>query len=182
MGLDHSIYKIKKVKLEDRVFKADELDKYSTVPVNKANELTREVIPYAIVRKVEFGFIDIKKMFKDYNIPDWAYCGMASSETYGYNWKDGNEYKSVKIPTETIFNNYIKKEILDTYIWKVEELQYWRNNYDAQDFICGKLNVYNCKYCLLSTDIQRELIDRYGADFEAEENTEDSGIFYWEWH
>lgn len=182
MGLDQNIYRIRKVELENRTFERDELDEYNIIAVREADERVIEVIPYAVVRKVEFKFIDIEKIFKDYNIPDCAYCGMISSEVYKYNWRDGNEYKSVEVPTETIRNNYIKKEILDAYIWKTKELQYWRKNYDAQDFIYRELDADNCKYCLLSTDIQQVLIDEYDADFEVEENTEDSGIFYWEWY
>ena len=110
MGLDQNIYRIRKVKLEDRVFKRNELEElYNFIPVNEADEDVEEVIPYATVRKVEFEFIDVENMFKDFNIPSKAHLGMMSSEKYIYSWTDHGEYKSVEVPTKEITEKIIER-------------------------------------------------------------------------
>ena len=182
MGLDQAIYRISRPKLENRTFKRDELGDYELCIESEADETVLAVIPYAAKRKVEFEFIDIEKLYKDKNIPSRACLGYCSPEEYKYTWKDGEEFKSVTVKTKEILEKYIKKQIVDAYIWEQEELQYWRKNYDVQDYIYDETDADNCKYCLIRTDIQRELINNYNADFEVEENTEDSGIFYWEWY
>lgn len=182
MGLDQNIYRIRKAELEDKIFKTDELHGYNYCPVSELSYEGEEIVPYTTIRKVEFEVIDIERMFADKGIPSRAWLGYCSSEEYKYGWREGEESKSVTIKTSEILEKYIKKQIVDTYIWEQEELQYWRKNYNVQDFIYDELEADNCKYCLLSTDIQRVLIDEYEAYFEVEENTEESGIFYWEWY
>ena len=182
MGLDQNIYRISRPNLEDRVFKRNELDNYLLCRVADVDEAFLEVIPYTTKRKVEYEMINIERMFTDKGIPNHAYLGMCSSEVYEYCWKNGNEYKSVEVSTKEIAEKYVENKIFDTYICEQEELQYWRKNYNVQDFIYDELDADNCKYCLLNTDIQSELINTYGAEFEVEENTEESGIFYWEWY
>lgn len=183
MGLDQSIYRISKPELEDRVFKRNELNYYNYCSVDENEEyLHEEILPYVVIRKVETEMMDLEKMFADKGIPNHANLGMMCSEYYKYYWEDGEERKSIEVKVSEITEKYIKTEILDMYIWEQEELYYWRKNYEVQDYIYDVVEAENCKYCLLSTDIQRELIDTYGANFEVEENTEDSGIFYWEWY
>lgn len=155
---------------------------YGLAIESEVDETVLAVIPYAEKRKVEYEFIDIKRMFADKGIPNRAWLGYCSSEEYTYGWREGEELKSVTIKTSEILERYIKKQIVDAYIWEEEELQYWRKNYDVQDFIYNEVEADNCKYCLLSTDIQTKLVETYGADFEIKAPTEESAIFYWEWY
>lgn len=182
MGLDQSIYRISKPNLEDRVFTIRELNDYYVCRVDDVDETFLEVIPYTIKRKVEYEMINIEKMFADKRIPNHAYLSMTSSELYRYRWRDGNEDKSIDIPTKEIIEKYVKNQIFDAYIYEQEELQYWRKNYEIQDYIYMETEADNCKYCLLTTDIQEKLIETYDADFEVEAPTEESAIFYWEWY
>lgn len=190
MGLDQYIYRVSKPNLENRMYTAEEialignLHRVSVVDFETKDCLFEELTPYVIKRDVECEFYDVEKMIADYNLPKnsyiWRYSG--GGITIG-----GRDENGKKIDQE-IFNNeirekYTKTEIIPCYIWKAEEVQYWRKHYDLQDWIYDSIDeVENTAYRILSADLIEDLNETFGEDIPTEEPTDKSALFYWEWY
>jgi hypothetical protein len=189
MGLDQYIFRVKKPNLEDRVYTHEELGNLCLhsaylKDVAEAPELIEQLIPYAVVRNVEAQFINKAKIIEDYNLPDNAYISYMSSVEVKYRGKDndGNDI-SVTIDYNEIEKKYIATEILPCYVWDAEEIQYWRKEYDLQDWIYQNINnVQNTGYYILNAEMIRELNSLFDEHLPKEDPDDESALFYWEWY
>lgn len=189
MGLDQYIYRISKAELEDRVYKVDEfnhtnLSRLSVSDFERDRGLCNQLRPYAVKRNVECKLYDVDKMIEDYSLPKdsyiWRYGG--GGITIGGKTEDGESINQ-DITNEEIELKYTKTEIIPYYIWAQEEVQYWRKNYKLQDWAYDNLDgIDNTAYCVLNSELIEEINYKFDEDIPAEDATEDSALFYWEWY
>lgn len=189
MGLDQNIYRIKKPNIDNRVYTTEEisamgLSKSSVTEFENCVNLLGQLTPYIVKRDVECKFYDVDKMIADYNLPKdsyiWKY-GFGGINICGKT--ENGERIDKAISDNELQEKYIKMETLPHYIWKEEEVQYWRKNYELQDWIYEHINTAdNTAYCLLNTYLINELNATFGEDIPVEEPTDESALFYWEWY
>ena len=189
MGLDQYVYRIEKVNLEDRVYTSKELRElgFSFAEVRNVNEYLEcyaDLLPYTIQRNVSSEFYDIEKMIADYNLPSNSHIWMQSYNKIALGgYTDNGERVEQEITREEIEEKYTVTKILPYYIWKESEVEYWRKNYDLQDWVYDELdNVDNTKYCILGKEVIREINRLFGECLPLREPTKESALFYWEWY
>ena len=159
MGLDMWMYGIRDISNDDIPDGKTENwynDRgYSVIDTNdydedELEELIGDLIPYCVERNVEYTLTDLKRIKKDYNIPEEAYLDMWGGNLLGFSWKveenekNDNEYVSYLEPYRGKNNAVIEiddirkydiKEVHKSFINKKDELAYWRKYYDLQDLI-----------------------------------------------
>lgn len=94
-------------------------------------------------------------------------------------------YIIVNISTDDIESKYTLNKIETCYFAKAEEVSYWRKEYDIQDWFHENLSVQveNTGYYILDENTIDEFNKAFPDDaFDAEEPTDDSALFYWEWY
>ena len=190
MGLDHYIYRVRKPQLEERVYESAEIDNMPNMhraflkDAEEEMELIEQLLPYTVVRDVESQFINAKKLFEDYNIPENAHmCYMSSFEiTYAGTDENGKRVEKT-VSTREIDEKYTIKKVLPCYIWESEEVQYWRKHYELQDWIYEHIDgVQNTGYYILDADLIRELNKEFDEHIPKEDPDDESALFYWEWY
>ena len=190
MGLDQNIYRISKPNLENKVYTAEEISLMGNVCKTSVEEFENDIlllgqlIPYVVKRDVECKFYDVEKMIADYNLPKnsgiWR-CG-GGGITIGGTDENGKRINQ-EISDDEIREKYTKTDTLPHYIWKQEEVKYWRKHYDLQDWIYENIDsVDNTAYCLLNADLIEDINDAFNEDIPVEEPTDESALFYWEWY
>lgn len=190
MGLDQSIYRIKKPNLEDRVYTSAEISDLDlrSVAVSDFEEnesLFKQLLPYVVKRDVECQFYDKEKMIADYNLPKdsyiWRYTFYDIS-LCGHN--ENGERVEKTISNEEVEEKYTLTKIVPHYIWYAEEEYYWRKDYEVSDWIANnmKCNVENTGYYRLNKTIISRLNRKFKTDIPEESATKESALFYWEWY
>jgi hypothetical protein len=189
MGLDQSIYRISKPKLEDKMYTYEEigrmnLSSVSSIDFETNQNLFGQLVNYAIKKDLVCKLYDIPKMIADYNLPKdshiWHYAD-GYIEISGYD--ENGERVNQKITDEDVRTKYTKTEIIPHYIWKSHEEHYWRKNYELQDWIYEAIGgIENTGYYMLDAYLINNINDRFGAGISEEEPTEESALFYWEWY
>ena len=71
MGLDMYVYRVRKPKLEERTYTAEEISKMglSSVNVDEVKHeasLLAQILPYTVVRNVTDGYFNKEKIIEDY--------------------------------------------------------------------------------------------------------------------
>lgn len=190
MGLDQYIYRVRKPQLEERVYKGEEitstLGMHYTFLRDAEQDFDRieQLIPYTVVRDVESSFVNSKKIREDYHLPDNAFVSyMSNAEiTYSGQAENGNRVEQT-ISMREIEEKYITAAVLPAYIWESEEVQYWRKEYDIQDWIYDHIDgVQNTGYYLLDAALIRELNKEFDEHLPKEDPDDESALFYWEWY
>jgi len=186
MGLDQYVFRVTKPKLEDRVYTAEEL---GNMGLNKAfyheaekdMSLIKELLPYTEIRDVRSHFLNTEKIIQDYNLPSDAYISYMGPN--GMKMRGHNEEEQF-ISQEEIDKKYVLTKELPCYIWHTEEVQYWRKNYELQDWIANvlKKTIENTGYYRLNKTIIHRLNGRFDADVPEESKTKESALFYHEWY
>lgn len=190
MGLDQNIYRVRKPNLENKVYTSEEisvikdLNRVSVEEFENCMNLFGDLVPYVVKRDVECQFYDVDKMIADYNLPKnvgiWRLGG--GGITIGGTDKDGNRINQ-EFSDDEIQEKYVKTEILPHYIWKQEEVKYWRKHYDLQDWVYENIeDVDNTAYCILDKGLIMDLNEMFNEYIPVEEPTDESALFYWEWY
>lgn len=190
MGLDQYIYRVSKPNLENRMYTAEEialignLHRVSVVDFETNTCLYEELTPYTIKRDIECKFYDVEKMITDYNLPKNSYIWRYGGGGITIGGRDDNgENVNQEISDNEIREKYTKTEVVPHYIWKAEEVQYWRKHYELQDWIYDNIDeVDNTAYCILSADLIEELNETFKECIPEKDPTEESALFYWEWY
>ena len=185
MGLDMHVFKIRKAILnEKRAYTTQELRErgISYVSLEDAKEnidLYRQILPYTTKADVTADFYDVQKIIADYDLPKNSHIGMMSYDKIIVAGTDANgDYIRQEVTREEIEEKYILTKTEIYYIWKSEEVAYWRKHYDLQDWIYDVLgNVENTKYCYLDEETIKELNDTFDECIPVEPD-----LFYWEWY
>lgn len=189
MGLDQYIYRISKPNLANKVYTSEEID---TLGLNKVSatefesdiSLFKDLLPYVVKRDVTCQFYDKEKMIADYNLPKQSYIWQYSNDgiTIGGTDKNGERINK-KFSRKEIEEKYTKTETFPYYIWEEEEVEYWRKHYGLQDWAYANIDgVDNTAYCKLSLELIANLNRAFNEYIPAEEPTEKSALFYWEWY
>ena len=189
MGLDMYVYKIRKAELEDREYTAEEFTNLglSYVNVEDAHDnigLYAQLLPYTVKRNVSVECYNIEKMIADFNLPSNSHIWMRSYEKIALSGTtdDGRRVEQ-EIFREDIESKYTITKTNPYYVWKEEEVDYWRKHYDLQDWIYDTLDgVDNTGYYILNADTIKELNKEFNECIPAEDPTDESALFYWEWY
>ena len=188
MGLDMGIRRVKKPKLEDKIYTTEELSSmgYSFASVEGAenDELLKELLPYTVTRNVLTDYYDVEKMIVDYNLPPKSHIGMYSNEGISISGRnDNDEYVGQFISRKDIEEKYTITKLVSHYIWHEEEEAYWRKHYELQDWFYNVIEgVDNCGYYILNADVISEMNQLFHENVAEEDPTEDEALFYHEWY
>lgn len=185
MGLDMGIVRIRKPSLDDsRIYDKKELvGNYIALEQNDLNEpMYEQLTQYmqkVLVRKKE---IDIPKIRNTYELSDAAsYIGSGGSR--GICVVDGGRILS--LAADEVENKFTKESVLQQFVCCAEEVQYWRKEYDIQQWFYDNLDsdIENTGYYLLNDDVLRRFNRKYPEyNFLADASEENSALFYWEWY
>lgn len=190
MGLDQYVYRVRKPKLEKRMYKSSELRNMEDAhwifvdDISDQHDLIEQLLPYTVTRDVESQFIDGEQIFKDYGFPDDAYICFSCSTEVVWTFKDaiGNNVK-LTMSRDEIEKKYTITKARPCYIWYGEEVEYWRKNYDLQDWIYDCLDdVQNLGYYILDADIIRDINEVFNEHLPKEDPDGESALFYHEWY
>lgn len=190
MGLDQFIYRVRKPELEERVYKSTEIDNMPNmhrvflVDAEDEMDLIEQLLPYTVVRAVEAQFMDTKKIFEDYGLPENAHVRYMSGVSITYEGTDENgNHVEKTISMWEVDEKYTVKKVLPCYIWESEEVQYWRKHYALQDWIYEHIDgVRNTGYYILDAELIRELNKEFDEHIPKEDPDDESALFYWEWY
>lgn len=191
MGLDMWIRRVEKVDLQDRLYGADELRSYSVYLVSdfeRDPEIFKDLLPYVAKVTVENSYYDIEKIINDYNLPPRSHISCISFDeiTVGGTWERTKTRKDVTVPKSTVNEKYIKLVEEPSYVFKSEEVAYWRKHYELQSAFYNAIeNVDNCGYYILDGELIANLRDEFPedmADVPLEDPTDTSALFYHEWY
>ena len=190
MGLDQFVVKVKKPLLNKRQYTSKELSSHGLNYVSVSNfeskiSLYEELLPYVSKTNVECEFYDVDKMIADYNLPNdsyiWCRWGNGNIIMRGSTYK--GERVDCHFSNAEVKEKYIYTKIEPYYCWEEEEVQYWRKNYDLQDWMYENIDgVNNCGYSVLDLDAISEINDLFDADLPAVKPTEARALFYHEWY
>ena len=189
MGLDMYLYKIKKIEDASRYNGRAEEDIPFTVFNISENDpdfepLFGQIADYLYPVSIDVEEFDEEKFTADFGIePDdyqVSFCYGFDGAEFGY-----NSGKIIKLePSEYIA--YFRRVIRERLIADLDEVAYWRKEYDLQEDIheaCG-VQIENCGYYPLNDDmweaIQRHDPDQYNNVYLWNEG--DSVIVYHEWY
>lgn len=187
MGLDMYVYKVTKLSnsdvdhvlhlTPDEIQNIDE-DDYFSAPVNmtlcdRIDGIKKydALFPFLTKIHVPRQFVNLAQMKKDFGIPeDWSTGGQGWSWDPGTN-KNYNAYhfsnpdctadREVKLEDEEFEQKYVYIESADCYLWREEEVSYWRKEYELRDRLHRMIgNAENCGYYPVTADM-KTLMKRY---------------------
>ena len=126
---------------------------------NDFDEMFHDMFEYSVERNVEYGETDYDKIKEDYGIKKEADISYFGGNTIGFSCKD--YYKQIDISQDE-WNSYDKKVFHKAFIFKGDELAYWRKEYDLQDLIYNEYNgqIHNCGFHRLTKKMMTK-INRY---------------------
>lgn len=189
MGLDSYILRVRKVLLNKRKYLHQELFDENLCHVSVENfesepGLYEQLRPYVVKTDVECEFYDVDKMIADYNLPKdshiWKYDGNGDITIGGY---DENGDSVDHIFTYEKKKEYVYTKIVPYYCWKEDEVEYWRKNYDLQDWIYDNIEgVDNCGYYVLDLDVVSEINYMFDGSIPTVKPSETEALFYHEWY
>lgn len=200
MGLDMYLYRIKKPTVKfPEIITTKWLDEHELehLPEKAINDKTCvQIKPYCIEKSIQVELIDIKRIIADRGITiddSTSYATtMISSSAYGFSVYQGKERRDyITVPIRELREKYVYKEFEKAYIFKQEDVAYWRKYRNLQDHIydmfCG--NIYNCGYQKLTEEQVKDIMNFdqdncnvYHPLFEIKENDEEGAYFYYEWY
>lgn len=190
MGLDQFIFKVSKANLENRTFTSDEienmyLNKIEVSDFEKYKDMYKALIPYTEKRNVECKLYDTAKIFSDYKLPanSYIWCYSPTGITIGY-VKANGERANQEVSNAEIEAKYIKTEVIPFYIFKSEEVYYWRKEYDLCDWIENALKkqIENCGYYKLNKTVIKRMNSKFKSEVPVESANKEYAYFYHEWY
>ena len=162
MGLDMYLFKVGKLtekeSKEIHKMKKDEVyKKYHCI--DKASfdsepAMYEDLKPYAKLITVITTFFDCEKCLKDYNI-DKNKILFRSQMNDEISWH--LEDKTVVTLKGEQYSQYLYDAEQEVYVFKCEEVAYWRKDYDLENFFSNTFEIENCGYYKLSNEIKQEL-------------------------
>ena len=139
---------------------------------------------YSVERNVEYAETDIDRLKEDYGIKKEANISYFGNGAVGFSCKD--YYKQIDISQDE-WDSYDKKVFHKAFIFKGDELAYWRKEYNLQDLIYREYNgqIHNCGFHYLTKKTMTK-INRYLKSRDmSKQNINDEGYvakMYHEWY
>ena len=196
MGLDMYLFKI--TKLNDKEIAnvshkhIDEIKKdyhyFELESYNKYSELYNDLEGLISKIPVKRTIFEHKRCYAEHNISesDDLMCRTQSPAGLELSFRSGAK---IKLNREEL-KSYLKTKDDEVYIYKSEDVAYWRKDYDLQNFFYNRMNIENCGYHLLSEETKQEL-KNYLLKYQPDDfndypklewlDDEDVDIFYYEW-
>ena len=113
-----------------------------------------ELKPYVRPITVITTFFNYEQCLKDYNInKDDILFRSQGGETISWHLKDNKEV----VLTKEEYSKYLFDSEQEVYVFKCENVAYWRKYYDLADFFDERHDVENCGYYLLHEEEKKEL-------------------------
>ena len=191
MGLDMYLFRLTRLNLKEReMLEGKDAETIRGLGYSVFLEIKNKKYKYAkdflspIASSVRM--IDFKKIKADFEIPDDAnrqFASYGSAETtFEYGNESGFE-KTVKIPNSEMESKYTYAEPMTVYVWKEEEVAYWRKNWDLREKLTRvtKKNIKNMGYYPL-TDRQVSVIERISGKKIPRARDEGETVAYFEWY
>ena len=191
MGLDMWIFGIKDVSNENI---PDEMDSscyedngYQVIDIcTSYEEELRDLLPYSVTKNVKSMLINMDKLKKDYNIPQEASVWLWGSDGV-IGFQCGEDYNKQITVSDGEMEKYYEQVLLQSLIFKCDELAYWRKYYDLQDLIhneyCGE--IYNCGYHKLDNELLKTINKFLEKNKQDTQSINDDGYvakMYHEWY
>lgn len=188
MGLDMYMYKASKPQLKGQKWTYEGLEQagYSMFPVK--DEITRDMKDlrkFMVKITVPTEYYDVQKIKETFNLRNTPYWSGFGPDGWYFSTSHRDD-PSVTIPDDQI-KDYLVTRDGTFWVVKLDEVGYWRKEYDLQDMIHAlkRVPIANCGYyCLTSTQLKK--IDAFirANDIEPFEcSAEDAGyIYYHEWY
>ena len=187
MGLDMNIFRCSRPVVDDaRIYERSELNGIILNEEDLTNPMYEQLAPYCEKARVLNSYYDMEKIRKDFGLSDEAYIFRIGPDGISVTDRKGtSSRKEVNISTDDIESKYTLNKIETCYFAKAEEVSYWRKEYHIQDWFHENLSVQveNTGYYILDENTIDEFNKAFPDDaFDAEEPTDDSALFYWEWY
>lgn len=186
MGLDMYVRKVQKPSLAvDRVYDSSELEGYGILsPEELESDLYEQLVPYTQKLPVINHYYNMEKIRADFHMPD-AEINMISFDEISIGGTIDGESASRTITREQIDNLYCREQEEECLVFSVENVAYWRKDYQLQELIHDALDEYvkNMGYYLLD-EATVEVINGYCATeerFDWVTPSESTALFYYEW-
>lgn len=163
-------------------------------------EMYQDLTPFTIKTILKTEVFNEDRFKKANNIPTDYIC---TGGHYGYNETNWTYMSKRSNPTKNIieiscskddYPKYLDYPAKECYIFRYDELTYWRKNYNTQDNIYNiynkysKQNIQNCGWHRLTQEMVKEL-NKIDKEFAKERfgiiasvDDENSGLFYHEWY
>lgn len=158
MGLDQWLFRIQRLTKEEAIALEgkhyNEISEDDSLLLFRANEYSAEerdfdeiksIFEYLTKVKLISSLVHIEDLYRDKGVPE-GYSVIGSSYRNGNTHvsfvkypEDGSDYEYSKLPkmeidvTDEEYNKYSYEEVEDYYVCKIEEIYYWRKNYELQD-------------------------------------------------
>ena len=198
MGLDMYAYRLRKPtekELENIKTTGKIPDHFITIPKDNINENScRDIKPFAELTPVKMKYINMEQIRKDNDIPDnmYCFCTRYREDAIWYKFVHENESKGIVVSHKDIEDKYTITSIEDRYIAHIDDVGYWRKEYNLQDTLHELYDGYieNCGFHKCSPEMIKAMLDEkynnetYGIGIKstAAVTTEDEDIFYEEWY
>lgn len=198
MGLDMFVYRVSKPHLDDElvydysdldgiIISAYDVDDPAVTELTSKSDVTvrklTDLLPYTQLVKVRFKEYDMKRIQKDFGLPEQSYIGGSSSAKITVKSRNGG--KELEIPMSTVKKKYIVDVVENCLFAKCEEVMYWRKAYDVQAWFHGEIqpDVENVGYYILDEYLLKEYNEKYpDYRFPFEIPCGESALFYHEWY
>lgn len=194
MGLDMYLHKVRK--LNEKEIKSiigktidEALDVNYDIAIWRADEkMDSNLLPYSCVVKLKADVLEEDRLMKENGIPNDAVVGgyeIGEDEielSFKYKENDELKHKDVKLSRKE-FEGYFHYDEQDCYVCFMEEIGYWRKDYDLRDEIHYMLGeVDNCQYKKVTEEL-RDYLEKTEEQFGGELKCgEDEAFFYYEWY
>lgn len=194
MGLDQYLYKVSEV--TDRELKmlqyrsiynlpSTKRCSFCAIPCDDSNSIAE--IKH-LCKKATFikSDTDMEQICLDFNIPKDAHCTGFGSSPEGYHYTFTCDGKETKVQlSEQEVDKYTLYCPVECYVYKTQEIAYWRKNYALDDAMhaSSQKGVGNCEYVVCNEKMLQLAVDE-GVSYEdiALKDNEKSEICYYIWY
>lgn len=189
MGLDMYVYRIQKPGLDaEKVYDRNEIEGVVLHKDEIGEPMYRQLLPYCDELRVIIHYYDLDKIKEDYGLSEVYVSGYSYDDKGGRTFisgvKNGENFRA-EIEDDVIQEKYIINKEELCYVCHTDEVQYWRKEYDIQDWLHDSIgcNVENTGYYILDEELRSNFNSEFPEVPLPNEKTPDQyAYFYWEWY
>lgn len=192
MGLDISIYKIKRPNLDiSEKITSDWLREngysFETKEILDSDSLYAEIIPFAQVVPMAIDVISLKSIARNHGINKYHHAYEedydGECETYRFCMDENEEdFQDIVIPNTEI-SKYMHRTNELFYVYESHEVAYWRKDYDLEETVAEMFpGIRNTEYKKLTKEQYLFIKKNFGSGFMEKRYDPRYTYFYWEWY
>lgn len=192
MGLDQYVYQMRKVSQKNiQEFNKKNVDDLpdGVLTINKASvdenpNMYKDILPILTPIKLVATLIDMERIKKDHNVPEYYQIGSRScgggSIGWGFYAPERRGYVDVTLDEDEL-KSYLYDEERDYYICYYKEVYYMRKHYDTQDLMYEiyEGEIENCGFHHMSQEMIEALNESEGKRVL---DTRAKSLYYYEWY